>query len=65
MDGVELIREIKESFPDLKVLAMSGGGGGFSAEHTTDLMMNLGADAVLQKPITNDEFLSVIDTLVT
>lgn len=63
MDGVQLIREIRESFPKMKVLAVSGGGGGFTAEHTTDLMSNLGADAVLQKPVTNDEFLAAVEML--
>lgn len=63
MDGVELIREIREAFPEMKVVAVSGGGGGFTAAHTTNMMSNLGADAVLQKPVTNKELLAVVDTL--
>lgn len=64
MDGVQLIREIRESFPGVKVLIVSGGGGGFTAQHTTELMSNLGADAVLQKPVTNDEFLAAVEAII-
>lgn len=58
-EGIETIMEIKKSRPEVKVLAMSGGG-----KVTPELYLKcagaLGADATLQKPFARADLLTVI-----
>lgn len=50
-DGVELIAEIRRSWPDLRVIAMSGGGR-VGPSLYLDIAQMMGADACLSKPLT-------------
>jgi CheY-like chemotaxis protein len=50
-DGVELIAEIRRRWPDLKVVAMSGGGR-VGPNLYLQIAEKMGADACLKKPLT-------------
>ena len=49
-EGLETIREIKEQFPSVKVIAMSGGGRKLRSTGHLFTADELGANAVLRKP---------------
>ncbi len=46
-EGIETIREIRQTHPELKIVAISGAFGG----QCLDVARHLGADAVIAKPI--------------
>ena len=50
MGGIEGIREIRASYPDLAVIATSGGYGEMSAEDALRAAAKLGVSWVLPKP---------------
>ncbi len=55
-DGVETIARLIRAFPDVRVVAMSGGG--FVSKQTTlDLARRLGARRTLSKPFSRQELL--------
>jgi CheY-like chemotaxis protein len=58
-DGFDTIRELRREFPQVPVVAMSGGGavGGTSALR---MARHLGAVEVLHKPLHNEGLLGVI-----
>jgi CheY-like chemotaxis protein len=60
MDGIEFLVNIRSTFPDARVLAMSGGGL-LSRDQALGDASLLGADQILQKPFTKDEVLSAVD----
>ncbi len=58
-DGIELILELKQRYPSVKIIAMSGGGlkgeldpSNRGAEVTLKAAKDFGADGILTKPIT-------------
>jgi DNA-binding NtrC family response regulator len=55
-EGMETIQELKQDFPQLKIIAISGGG---SAKHGLylNLAKGFGATSVYDKPIKMDKFL--------
>jgi len=63
-EGIETIADLKASFPDVKIVAISGGGkhipGGFLV-----FARQLGALHTFEKPIDRDEFLQVITTILS
>ena len=62
-DGIGMIIELKKEFPEVKIIAMSGGGVN-RPEGYLDGAKKLGATRTLTKPIDRDEMLSaVIETL--
>lgn len=63
-EGLETILEVRQQHPELKVLAISGGGpiGSFNY---TEMARQCGADIFLAKPFTDDEFLGAISHLVS
>jgi CheY-like chemotaxis protein len=63
MDGIELIRQLRDSHPDVKIVAISGGGAGQLADLVIGIASKLGADVTLQKPVDNETFLANIDAL--
>ena len=60
MEGVETICEIRRRRPDAKVIAMSGGGAGFEADHSLQIARLLGACGTLMKPFDYEELRTTI-----
>ena len=49
VDGLELLTEVRKRYPDIKIIAVSGGGR-ISANDYLQTANVLGADAVMPKP---------------
>jgi CheY-like chemotaxis protein len=63
-EGVETIREVKKRFPEIRILAMSGGVGVMDSSYALRLAKGLGADRTLPKPITRSQLLAAVDSLL-
>lgn len=62
-EGLETILELKRNHPDIKILAMSGGGLG-SARDYLNMAQELGADGTLKKPFIKDELLDALKRIL-
>lgn len=62
-EGLETIREMKMNRPDLKIIAMSGGGK-ISADSYLDVAAMFGADKVIEKPFSQRDMLSLVNELM-
>jgi CheY-like chemotaxis protein len=62
-EGIETIRDLKRDHPDLKIIAISGGGQS-GAMDFLEMARSLGADEALQKPFRRAELLEVINRLI-
>jgi DNA-binding response OmpR family regulator len=62
-EGIETIIELRESYPDVKILAMSGGGSIDPAGPLTDARF-LGADATLPKPFSIEDLQAEVERLL-
>ena len=60
MDGIEFLVQVKETFPDARILAMSGGGL-LSSERVLKDASFLGADDILHKPFSTAQILSAVE----
>ncbi len=58
-DGIGMIIELKKEFPQVKIIAMSGGGVN-RPEGYLDGAKKLGAARTLTKPIDRDEMLNAV-----
>ncbi len=56
MDGLELLRVIKEKYSSISAVIMTG----FAEEYTTTEALNLGADGYITKPFRNKELLLIL-----
>ena len=63
VDGIELIMQVRRSHPELKVIAMSGGGR-TAAEVLINIARRLGVHATLEKPFDLATLLEKIESLV-
>ena len=55
-DGLQLIREVKETQPGARILAISGGGKYMESGDCLRMAKGLGAHAAVMKPFTPDQF---------
>ena len=62
-EGLETIQELLELKPNLKIIAMSGGGK-FGPDSYLPLAQKLGAKAALHKPFMRDELLDTITSVL-
>lgn len=62
--GLEVIQDIRKKWPDVKVLAISGGWGGTSAEEAIDTAAGIGADAALPKPFESNDLLAKVTEMI-
>jgi CheY-like chemotaxis protein len=62
-DGIELIARFKSGFPEVKIIAMSGGGH-VSKKDYLPVAKAIGADGVLQKPFAAGTLLRMLQDLV-
>ena len=68
MNGIELILACQESFPQTKIILLSGGGKEIEAEHGTRQVKYLGqelkVDVFLKKPCNLDDMLAAVERLL-
>lgn len=62
-EGIETIREIRRRFPEVRILAISGGGSKSASTDFLELAYALGADDVLAKPFRTAELLHKMSKL--
>ena len=62
-EGLEIILEMKRQRPDLKIIAISGGGR-ISPESYLECATHFGASRVFQKPFKQKELVAAIDELI-
>jgi DNA-binding response OmpR family regulator len=62
-EGIETIMELQRDFPDVKIIAMSGGGHSYPEEYLYIARM-LGVQKTFSKPIERDELLKVVNELL-
>jgi DNA-binding NtrC family response regulator len=62
-EGLETIREMKRLQPDLKIIAMSGGGK-ISADNYLETAKIFGASMVLEKPFSQKTMVSAVNKLM-
>ena len=58
-EGLEIIRELRTDFPEVKIMAMSGGGR-IGPEPYLQIAERLGAKSILTKPIERDELIGAV-----
>lgn len=62
-DGIEILRQVKQRWPALPVIAVSGGGW-LAAEDLLAMAERLGADRVMQKPVRREDLLNAVDAVL-
>ena len=62
-DGIEIIKELKHSSPQTKIIAMTGGGNMRMME-IASVAKVLGADLVLDKPFESESLLAAINAVL-
>ncbi len=62
-DGIETIMDLRRENPNLKVIAISGGGRSEPENYLHSARL-LGADLTMKKPFTNKELLAAISGLL-
>ncbi len=58
-EGLETIEELRKDYPDVKIIAISGGGLGDKG-HYLDMAKKIGADNTLAKPFQKEELLYAV-----
>ncbi|MDR0532580.1 MAG: response regulator [Verrucomicrobiales bacterium] len=60
MDGLETIELIAQTYPKIRVIAVSAGGVGMSGASMLEIASGMGARAVLNKPFGAEDFKNTI-----
>lgn len=63
-NGIDLILEIRQIAPEVKIVAMSGGGGLSGRFDYLPLANLIGATNILRKPFKRDELCHAVATLI-
>ena len=64
LDGVELLKRLRASNANIRVIAISGGGMRKPIDVSAALAQTWGADAVLYKPFDNEDLVNEINRLL-
>jgi DNA-binding response OmpR family regulator len=62
-EGIEMIMELRRDFPDVKIIAISGGGR-VGPENYLSIAKQLGAMHTFTKPVGREELLGVVRELL-
>lgn len=60
MDGIETTMELKREFPQVRILAVSGGRRALSPQFNLESATVLGVNATLAKPFTREQLLRTV-----
>lgn len=58
-DGIAIVMEIRKDFPDLKIIAISGGGK-MDADGYLEIARGLGANKTCAKPFSGQELINAV-----
>jgi CheY-like chemotaxis protein len=64
VDGVELVKKVREDMPDMRIIAISGGGSKLSADWSLRMTEMFGANVILQKPFDNSDMRAAVEKLL-
>jgi DNA-binding response OmpR family regulator len=64
-EGLETIREARQRFPDIRILAISGGGAGGGETQLLRFAECFGADQTLPKPFTGSQLVAAVRALLS
>lgn len=62
MDGLEMLRELRGKYPDIKIIAVSGGGRSEQGDYL-DLARRAGANEVVSKPLNPKDLKEILKKL--
>lgn len=62
--GIEFIPKVREHYPNVKIIAISGGIEGKHTDHYLKSAEIFGADAVLKKPFKFSELISLVEKYI-
>jgi YesN/AraC family two-component response regulator len=62
MDGIELILKLKNKYPEIKIISISGGGR-IRSDDYLNLTLSFGVNAALKKPFSSKDLLTEITYL--
>lgn len=62
-NGIDLIMEVKKEYPDISVIAMSGGGGITGRYDYLEIAKLVGAKNILKKPFDMADLRSAVDNI--
>ena len=60
-DGLEFIAEVRNKYPNVRIIAMSGGGH-IARDSYLRIAQGFGAHAILEKPFENREVFAAIES---
>lgn len=63
-DGLKVIMKLRELKPDLKIIAISGGGKAGPGSYL-NMAKALGANAIFSKPFSVNELIAMVESLLT
>jgi CheY-like chemotaxis protein len=63
-DGLEFIQEVRQKWPHLPIIAISGGGDHLAGAYCLKTARSLGAAAALAKPFGDGEFLAAVQEVM-
>jgi CheY-like chemotaxis protein len=63
-EGIETIMELRRDFPNLKTIAISGGGKALGRDACLQMAKGLGANRTLAKPFSRQELLEAVQDVL-
>lgn len=63
-NGIDYIMELKKNYPNIPVVAISGGGGITGRYDYLEIAKLVGADYIVKKPFGVDELRTVVDSIL-
>ena len=62
-EGIETIVGLRRQHPEMRIIAMSGGGKG-GADHYLEMAREFGADMAMQKPFDKADLVAAVENLI-
>lgn len=62
-EGLETILELTDQFPDIKIIAISGGGIGLG-DDLLEIALDFGAKQALRKPVTMKHLIEIVQDVM-
>ncbi|MBF0445951.1 MAG: response regulator [Magnetococcales bacterium] len=63
-DGIELLRDLKKTNIEIKIIAISGGGQNYSPDMALSVAEMLGTNKILIKPFTKIDLITIINEML-